>query len=775
MKQILFSLLFLVLAAPLNAKPVKVSKIEPANWYVGMKDPTLQLMVYGENIRETDVTTDYPGVRIDSVARLGSPNYLLVYLNLEGAQPGTMTLKFTARKDQNTLSAANKDKSYFDRAATDVVKGTQTVAYQLKQREMSGDKRMGFTNADVLYMLMPDRFANGTTPEKTLNKKPTKQTTLNAQPSSLNPQRSTLNSQPSTLNPYTIDRTQPSLRHGGNLEGIRQHLDYFNELGVTALWLTPVLENNAPDSNNGFSTYHGYATTDYYSVDPRFGSNDDYRKLIDEAHQKGLKVVMDMIFNHCGFNHPWVQDVPSSDWFNKQECIEEADKAEMADRSKLANKAVKSRMGTGDFDDAYIGKAETYLQTSYKLTPTRDPYASDIDKMETEEGWFVPTMPDLNHHNPHLMKYLIQNSIWWIETVGIDGIRMDTYPYAFGEDMAKWMKTLNSEYPNFNVVGETWVTEPAFTAAWQKDSRLIDNSQLSIHNSQLIIDNCLADGKQCCSGADCAQCDNCKHATDNCQLSNVKCQFNTFLPCVMDFSFFEKLSMAKNEETDPWWKGLNRIYNSFVYDYLYANPNNVLAFIDNHDTDRFLGNGCDTLALKQALAMLLTVKRTPQLYYGTEILMNGTKEVTDGNVRKDFPGGFPGDSRNAFTAEGRTPAENSMFNWLARLLHWRQGNDIIIRGKMKQFIPFDGVYVIARQIGDHGVIVVLNGTSEEKTIDANRYAELFQRNGGSAAIAKKDSNPKEILQQTKDVITGESVGFGGKMHLTPRQTLILEY
>jgi glycosidase len=256
---------------------------------------------------------------------------------------------------------------------------------------------------------------------------------------------------------------------------------------------------------------------------------------------------------------------------------------------------------------------------------------------------------------------------------------MDTYPYAFGDAMAQWMKTLNTEYPHFNVVGETWVTEPAYTASWQKDFE----SQQPMPN--------------------------------------------TYLPCVMDFSFFEKLSQAKNEETDPWWNGLNRIYNSFVYDYLYENPDNVMAFIDNHDTDRFLGNGCDTLMLKQALAMLLTVKRTPQIYYGTEILMNGTKEVTDGNVRKDFPGGFPGDTRNAFTAEGRTQAENSMFNWLSRLLHWRKGNDIITRGTMKQFIPYKGVYVIARQLGEHGVIVLLNGTSEGQAVNTLRYSELYKR------------------------------------------------
>ena len=365
----------------------KIDKIEPANWFAGMKNPQLQLMVYGKDIASVkDVTTDYPGARIDSVVRLDSPNYLLVYMNLQQAAAGEMILSFDKQK----------------------------VKYLLKEREMSGEQHIGFTNADVLYMLMPDRFAQG----------------------AHHPQ------QVKGLNTYKEDRSQPSLRHGGDLEGIRKHLDYFKELGVTALWFTPVLENNSPDNSNGYSTYHGYATTDYYRVDPRFGSNEEYRQLADEAHANGLKIVMDMIFNHCGFEHPWVADMPSKDWFNTPEWLTEP---KTEDHQPMDN--------------------SSFLQTSYKLTPVKDPYASQIDLHETVDGWFVPTMPDLNQRNPHVMTYLIQNSIWWIETIGIDGIRMDTYPYADAKGMARWMKELDEEYPNFNTVGETWVTEPAYTAA----------------------------------------------------------------------------------------------------------------------------------------------------------------------------------------------------------------------------------------------------------------------------------------------------------------------
>lgn len=617
MKKIIISLALILSSMTMQAA-TKIDHIEPENWYVGMKNSSLQLMVYGKNIRDSRVSVDYPGVKIDSLVRLDSPNYLFVYLNLSGAKPGNMVLNIDGKK----------------------------VNYPLKARTMSGDKRIGFDNSDVLYVLMPDRFASGRNITKPMK----------------------------GLNPYVVDRSKPSLRHGGDLEGVRQHLDYFNQLGVTALWFTPVLENNLPDMNSQ-SSYHGYATTNYYRVDPRFGTNEDYARLVAEAHAKGLKVVMDMIFNHCGYDHPWVKDMPSKDWFNTPEWMKKG--------------------------DGY------YLQTSYKLTPVLDPYASKVDKRETVDGWFVRSMPDLNQKNPHVMTYLIQNSEWWIETVGIDGIRMDTYPYADRKAMSQWMKILNEEYPNFNTVGETWVTEPAYTAAWQKDSKLS--------------------------------------------------KVNSYLKTVMDFSFYDKINLAKHEETDAWWKGLNRIYNSLCYDYLYENPSSVMAFIENHDTDRFLENGKDTLALKQALALLLTINRIPQLYYGTEVLMNGTKEVSDGNVRCDFPGGFAGDKHNAFTAEGRTKAENAMFNWLSKLLKWRRNNMVITKGKQIQFIPYKGVYVIARQWNDQTILTILNGTSQPVTLPLDRYAEVIGNH-----------------QEAKDVISGRKVKLGSELQLKARDTKVIE-
>ena len=595
---------------------VNIDRVEPTNWYAGMKNPSLQLMVYGKGIKQANVSSDYAGVKVDSVVRLDSPDYLLVYLNLQGAQPGTMKLNF---------EQGGKKKQ---------------VNYEIKRRDMPGEARQGFTNADVLYMLMPDRFADGNVKNNVVK---------------------------GMLDQRCV-RTEPSLRHGGDLEGIRRHLDYFNELGVTTLWFTPVLENDMP-SGGGHSSYHGYATTDYYKVDPRFGTNEDYRRLVDEAHQKGLKVVMDMIFNHCGSSHPWQINPPASDWFNQP---------------------------------------NYGLQTSFKLTPCVDPYASEIDKRETEEGWFASSMPDLNQNDPHVATYLIQNSIWWVETVGINGIRMDTYPYAYAAPMARWMKQLNEEYPNFNTVGETWVTQPAYTAAWQKDSRLVK------------------------------------------QNSNLK--------TVMDFAFYEAMDSCKHETTDDWWRGFNRVYNTFVYDYLYTDVNHVMAFIENHDTDRFLGEGKDVNRLKQGLALLLTIKRIPQLYYGTEVLMNGVKKVTDGNVRKDFMGGFPGDERNCFTADGRTAAENEMFGWLSRLLHWRKGNDVIVNGTQTQFCPHNGVYVIARRHEGKTVMLMLNGLDKENKVDVKRYAELI----GNTAEAS-------------NVLTGEKINLTTDIPIPTHGTLLIEF
>jgi|WetSurMetagenome_2_1015567.scaffolds.fasta_scaffold89170_2 neopullulanase len=594
---------------------VKITRIDPAFWYAGMKQTTLQLMVYGPDIRSADVKVDDPVIKIDSIVRLESHNYLLIYLNVPAtASPGNVKLVFTQNGSKTTM------------------------LYELKTRTCKPEDRIGFSSSDVLYLLMPDRFANG---------KPN-------------------NDQLKWMSPYKVDRHDPSARHGGDLAGIEKHLDYFTDLGVTALWFTPILENNMKGGS-----YHGYAITDYYNVDPRFGSNEEYVQLIKAAHQKGLKVVMDMVFNHCGSEHIWIKDMPSKDWFNHS-----------------------------DYKNHYV-------QTSYRLTPVLDPYASDKDMDEAVNGWFVPTMPDLNQKNPHVMRYLIQNSKFWIEYAGINGIRMDTYPYADYNAMSEWTREIQDEYPNFNIVGETWCTQSAYTAAWQKDSRLLVNR-------------------------------------------------NSGLKTVMDFSFWDQINKAKHEETDAD-NGLGHIYSNFVYDYLYTDVSHIMAFFENHDTDRFIGDSNDTDMLKQAYVLLLTIPRIPQIYYGSEVLLGGVKKVTDGNVRKDFPGGWDGDAVNAFTGAGMTAAQTDMHNFVRKILHWRKGNEVISRGTMKHFIPYKGIYVYQRELNGKRVIVILNGTTKTNEFNPSDFSELFVQS-----------------HIGKDILSDKSINFSDKFIMAPRQSMIME-
>ncbi|MBO7552465.1 MAG: glycoside hydrolase family 13 protein [Bacteroidaceae bacterium] len=613
MKKALFLIGALMLSLGSHAA-VNVDKIDPPFWYVGMQDHELQLMVYGDDIAHTEVSVNYPGVALSSTVRLESRNYLLVYLTLsEGTQPGKMPITFTQGKKKITQD------------------------YELKARSKKGSEHYGFDASDVLYLLMPDRFANG------------------------NPQ----NDQLPGLSPYKVDRSEPSSRHGGDLKGIQDHLDYFTDLGVTALWFTPVLENSMEGGS-----YHGYATTDYYKVDPRFGTNEEYRELINAAHRRGIKVVMDMIFNHCGSEHVWLKDMPSKDWFNHSDY------------------------------------KENYVQTSYELTSHVDPYTSKRDFDYMANGWFVPTMPDLNQQNPHVIRYLQQSSMWWVEFADIDGIRMDTYPYADYDAMSGWMKAINKEYPNFNVVGESWNVEPAYTAAWQMDSKL-------------------------------------------------SAPRNSYLKTVMDFSFWDKINQAKKDVQGNG--GLYRIYNNFVYDFLYPNPASVLTFIENHDTDRFLEEGQDLDALKQAVTLLLTTRRIPQLYYGTEVMINGVKAITDGYVRKDFPGGWQGDTQNAFTASGRTAIQNECYNFYKTLLHWRKGNEVISKGGMVHFQVQQGVYAYARQYQGKTVFVLLNGTNHEVDLPLNTYIEIL--NG---------------IQSGKDILSGRTIQLGQTLKMAARESLVLE-
>lgn len=631
MKKRTFFALLLLLTCALQAQQVKVEqrgrklphfpqqlqaqqvKVEPAFWWSGMAETELQLMVYGKEIAAYKATIASPHIHLKEAVTLESPNYQILYLDLSHSVPETFEIVFTNGKKKTTYR------------------------YELKQRNPQRKTIRGFGSEDVLYLIMPDRFANG------------------------NPD----NDQIAMRTDYTVDRNDPNARHGGDLKGIADRLDYLADLGITAIWLNPVLEN---DMEGG--SYHGYATTDYYRVDPRFGSNEEYVRLIDAAHAKGMKVVMDMIFNHCGSDHPWMQDVPSHDWFNN----------------------------SGE-----------YVQTSHMKEIYFDPYASEYDKQRMTDGWFVPTMPDLNQRNRHVAKYLIQNSIWWIEYSGVDGIRQDTYPYADYDMMIDWCNAVYREYPLYNIVGEAWLNNPIGTAFWQRDSKLNNRE-------------------------------------------------NTRLKSVMDFRFMGLSHSAFFEETGEWGGGLHSVYDHMTYDFIYPDIRNVLRFLDNHDTDRFLKTfPTDLSGWKQAITFLLTMPGTPQLYYGTELLMHGNKSRSDGDIRRDVPGGWPGDTVNQFAREGRSDLQNEAFDFLSSLLKWRRGNKIISQGKMKHYVPQKGVYVYERYLGNKNVLLFMNGTSNEVEIDLGRYAESIQERTAR-----------------RDLLTGKSVSLGTSLKMQPKALLILE-
>lgn len=604
----LFSLL-LSLTCALQAQQVKV---EPAFWWSGMQEPELQLMISGKDIASYKVSVTAKDVYLKESVTLENPNYQILYLDISDGAPQKFEIVFTDGKEKITYS------------------------YELKERNPNRYNIKSFDASDVLYLIMPDRFANG-------------------DPS---------NDQISMRMPYKVDRNYHSARHGGDLKGISDRLDYLSDLGVTAIWLNPVLEN---DMEGG--SYHGYATTDYYRVDPRFGSNEEYANLIANAHSKGMKVVMDMIFNHCGSDHPWVKDIPSADWFNN------------------------------------LGE---YVQTSHMKEMYFDPYASEYDKSKMVDGWFVPTMPDLNQRNRHVARYLIQNSIWWIEYSGVDGIRQDTYPYADYDMMVDWIEAVEKEYPQYNIVGEAWLNNPIGTSFWQRNSPLNQN--------------------------------------------------NTKLKSVMDFRFMGLSHTAFFEETGEWNGGLHGIFDHMTYDFIYPDIYNVLRFLDNHDTDRFLKEyPSDLSGWKQGITFLLTMPGTPQVYYGTELLMHGNKSRSDGDIRLDVPGGWLGDKVDHFTAKGRDKLQNEAFDFMKKLLHWRQGNNIIAYGDMKHYVLQKGVYVYERYLDNESVLIFMNGTSNQVEINLDRYSE-------------------SILGKTQwaDLISGRNILLRETLILAPKEVLVLE-
>ena len=614
-KKICFALAALacVLAGQL-AQAAEINRIEPPCWWVGMKNPELQIMVYGPGIGEAHVSVDYPGVRLKETVKTENPNYLFLYLDIEeDAAPGRMDLSF------------------------ETAGGIMVREYELLPRSTKPGA-MGFSGADVLYLITPDRFANG-------------------DPSN------------DTLEGARVDRSRSGGRHGGDIRGVTDHLDYISDLGVTAIWLNPVQKNSA-------NSYHGYAISDFYAVDPRFGTMDDYVEMIDKAHEMGLKVVMDMIFNHCGSAHWWMEDLPTSDWLNVN---------------------------------------NEFVQTNHQKWTAVDPHAAPSERSGFTDGWFNRGMPDLNQRNPLLATYLIQSSIWWIEYARIDGIRQDTHPYMDLQFGADWCNAVLAEYPDFNIVGETWYpVGSGFPAWWQRGSKLNP--------------------------------------------------VDTGLKTVMDFNLAFIVPDAFNEANDPSdgaSKGLFNIYVSLANDFLYEDTENILIFLDNHDLSRFArkdDSGLDKY--RQGVAFILTTRGIPQIYYGTELLFTGTKNEGDGIIRKDMPGGWQGDERSVFTSEGRTDMENEAWNYMSTILNWRKTSEAVKHGDLIQYAPlreYGDCYVYARIKGDETVLVVLNGSDKAAELEMGRYSDVI----------------RDYTAGT-DVVTGQTFSLTEKLPVPARGAYILE-
>ncbi|HEY3370112.1 MAG TPA: glycoside hydrolase family 13 protein [Prolixibacteraceae bacterium] len=577
--RILFIFFFLLIT--LTGFALNVDHVEPMNWWVGMKNPSVQLMVHGEGIATCEITISYPGVKIESVSRQDSPNYVFINLVIDpGAMAGSFPIQF--RKSQKETASFN---------------------FELLQRSPGSASHKGFDASDVIYLITPDRFANG------------------------NPANDAMPGMKDLPN-----RTNKNGRHGGDLQGIGDHLDYISNLGFTAVWLNPVLENNMTRTS-----YHGYSTTDFYKVDPRYGSNQEYLEFTKTVHQKGMKLMMDMIFNHIGSEHWWMKDLPATDWLNFY---------------------------------------PEFKRSNHRHTVNQDPYASESDKRMMTDGWFDNTMPDLNQRNHFLTNYLIQNSIWWTEYLGLDGIRMDTYPYPDKFAMAEWTKRMLEEYPDFYIVGEESTSNPAMVAYWQKDKINRDG-------------------------------------------------YVSYLPGLLDFPICYAV-MQGLKTPENWDGGFITMYEALANDFQYPHPEKLVIFPDNHDMSRFytqLDGNFDLFKL--GIAYYATMRGIPQIFYGTEILMTNAGPKDDGIIRSDFPGGWAGDSVNAFTGAGLTSQQKEAQEFFRKVLNWRKTNEAIHSGNLKHFAPIDGVYVYFRTHEKETVMVVLNKNKEEKNLATDRFSEVM--------------------------------------------------
>ena len=605
MKSIASLFLFLTMPYFLIAGEIEVKKIEPPNWWIGMKMNKIQLMIYGKNLKDASVESENPAILVENIRSVENQDYLFVTVEVaENAEPGSYTL---AVKN-------NESSCEFD--------------YELLERENSSERYQGFSDKDIIYLITPDRFANG------------------------DEDNDVFEGMINDFNPKI-----PLFRHGGDIQGIINKLDYLADLGITTIWSNPLVENNTNIS------YHGYAATDLYNIDKRYGSNKLYRELVEDAHAKGLKIIFDHVSNHISIDHPWMSDLPTHDWIH--------------------------------------GSQEHHLNAEHDKMVLSDIHADPVTFTHVQEGWFVDTMPDLDQQNVLVKNYLIQNTIWWIEYSGIDGIREDTYPYADQKFLADWAAAIFNEYPGFNIVGEVWTGQTSFLAYYQKGSYLPR-------------------------------------------------EFDSNLPCVTDFALRDAFYNYLHGTAD-----LYEIYQTISKDNLYPDSDNLVTFIDNHDVVRAAFAADSNLSkVKRALTILLTTRGIPQILYGTEIGMIGGEAHEF--IRSDFPGGFPGDKRDAFTKEGRIDSENDFFNFTRELFRLRKESKALQSGKLIQMPPKDDVYTFFRINDEERFVIAINDGIAEKTIDTNLIEDVVGKFTDAEFIF--GSNLPNV-EQDKIIVPGQSAAI----------------
>ena len=610
-----------------------LERVEPPNWFIGFKDVSLQLLVKEKGIGSFKPSISYKGVVIEKVHTARSKNYLFIDLKIDKrTSPGKFDIIFTSE---------NGD--------------IKAHTYQLKAREKPSENYIGFNSSDVLYLITPDRFANADATND-----------LGSAVSKANENGESVH----FLKENSVNRNDDYARHGGDIKGITSHLEYIDTMGFTAIWSSPLLTNNMPSQS-----YHGYAITDLYEVDPRYGTLADYRELADKSREKGIKLIMDQVANHCGSEHWWMKDLPFKDWVNFQENFEN-------------NGAL--------------------ITSNHRRTSNQDLYASKSDKKGNTDGWCVATMPDLNQKNPFMAIYIIQNSIWWIETIGLSGIRQDTYPYPDKDFMSNWAGAIMAEYPNFSIVGEEWSYNPLLIGYWQKGA-------------------------------------------------NNRYGYASNLTSTMDFAMQRNVVDAINEK-ESWDTGLVKMYEGLANDFHYATPKDIMVFPDNHDMSRIYTqlNG-DLENTKMALSFYLMMPRIPQIYYGTEILMDDFEKPGDhGLIRTDFPGGWKDDAVNAFTGEGLKTDQKNMQLFLKKVLNFRKNTKAIHEGITIHFAPYMGTYVLFRIIDEEIVVLILNKNDKPFHLDLKRYSEIGLEG--------------KIL---KNVISGEKITWDTGISFTKRGVTLL--